>query len=384
MDTSKLKQEIKFQEQLLHNYEFYKIAFELSRDPKLVLEDCVITRFNLATMKIFDCDDPHLLYMHKFTEFLPSEFLEKGLIDKKCSGNLMIETEIRTCRGQWKNVSISFDLLEKNGTNRIIVTIYDISDRIKVKRELDNINDFVLSFMQNLPVGVAIYNFSSKMLKYSNNKFLTITGLNVLDAKNFLHLFQLLNLKKEQELEAFDKIIKLFETEHFIHCDNVKILDNFGEEQVLDVNLFAIKEQDLIILIIKDITKEYREQKWLKLKHEIIKNLPNPIIVTNAEGKILWVNEEFVKFYGYNKEEVLGKTPNVLKSNRHDKEFFESLWSTIISGKIWSSEIVNKRKDGELVVDNQIIIPIRLEDKEITHFVAIQNLTKEELDYLTK
>lgn len=379
MNTLKLKQEMQFQEQLLTNYEFYKIAFELSRDPKIVLENGIITRFNIATMKMFDCDDPDLLYRHKFCDFLHVDVLDDCLIDEYCSSNLTLETQIKTCKNRLKNVSISFDLISKNGVYRTIVTIYDISDRIKVKKELDNINEFVFYFMKNLPVGIAIYSIANKTLKYLNDKILTILEAEEENINNLVKILNILNLEKflgDFNKDDTKKQIEYQENINFLSFKNTKL--------VLNISLLAIKELDICILVIKDVTKEYEEQKWLKLKRAIVTNLPNPIIITDNNGVILWVNEEFEKFYKYSKKEVIGKTPAILNSGTHDKNFFEQLWKTIRSGNIWYSSVVNKKATGELTNDNHMIIPIRLENNEITHFVAIQNLTREELDYLIK
>ena len=75
---------------------------------------------------------------------------------------------------------------------------------------------------------------------------------------------------------------------------------------------------------------------------------------------------------GYAAEEVCGKTPSLLKSGKHDKSLYESLWRTINQGRIWHGEMVNRRKDGSLYTEEQTITPVRLNSRGITHFIAIK------------
>jgi len=98
----------------------------------------------------------------------------------------------------------------------------------------------------------------------------------------------------------------------------------------------------------------------------------NSIILTNRAGKILFANKAFCTMTGYPLEEVLGKTPDFLKSGEHDAAFFKELWETILAGRVWQGEIINRRKDGTLYNEEMTITPIREADGEISHFIAIK------------
>lgn len=116
-----------------------------------------------------------------------------------------------------------------------------------------------------------------------------------------------------------------------------------------------------------------RMQQQLLLQSTAVEAAGNAILVTNRSGAILLVNPAFTALTGYTAEEVLGKTPRVLKSGKHDQAFYRKLWKTILSGQTWRGEFTNRRKDGSLFYDEHTITPIRSEGGEITHFIGIMH-----------
>jgi PAS domain S-box-containing protein len=99
----------------------------------------------------------------------------------------------------------------------------------------------------------------------------------------------------------------------------------------------------------------------------------NGVVITDAKGIILWVNSAFTALTGYSSEEVLHKTPNLLKSGKHDREFYQNLWTTLLAGQTWHGDFTNRRKDGSLYQDEHTITPVRSKEGVITHFIAIMN-----------
>ncbi len=91
----------------------------------------------------------------------------------------------------------------------------------------------------------------------------------------------------------------------------------------------------------------------------------NAVVITDGKGVILWVNPAFTSLTGYRSEDVLGKNPRLLKSGKHDRQFYKDLWTTVLTGKTWRGDFTNRRKDGSLYQDEHTITPVR--SKEGSH-----------------
>lgn len=376
--------ETKFEEQLLQNYEFYKSAFELSKDPKLVLEDCVIVRFNPVTMSFFECDDPNVIFQHKLAEFLPDNVVRKGSIKDKCEGNVLIETEILTCKNRWVPVTINFDTIAKNGKMRTIATIHDISEIIQARKNLEEGQEFIYKVMDNLPIGIGVKSIDHKTIKYMNDNFCKIWGWPKNIVSNFDLFFAKAYPKPGEAEHVKTLVLTALEKENFAHWEMVKIKDESGNDRLLDITMFLLPDQDNMVTMVQNVTQEIKDRAWLKVKSEAVKALPHGVVITDNEGIILWANPAFTKTYGWELSEIKGHTPRKLKSDKHSSEFYSHMWETVLSGKVWRGKILNKRKDGSVIEDRQIIAPVRAGGAEITHFIAIKNLTEEELDYNVK
>lgn len=113
------------------------------------------------------------------------------------------------------------------------------------------------------------------------------------------------------------------------------------------------------------------EKELLKLS-SAIEQSDEMLLITDADGIIEYSNPAGEKITGYLQEELLGETPRLLKSDRHDNQFYEEMWETIKSGNIWHGQMVNKKKSGELYHEEMTISPVKNDRGEITHFVSIK------------
>jgi PAS domain S-box-containing protein len=113
-----------------------------------------------------------------------------------------------------------------------------------------------------------------------------------------------------------------------------------------------------IILFIRDITEQRRTELQLLRFANAIHYAVNPIQITDAAGKIIYVNPAYERVFGYSKEELIGHNPNMVSSGKHSKRFWGKVWESILAGNIWRGEIVNRNKKGELMYIELIISPI--------------------------
>ncbi|HYG57772.1 MAG TPA: PAS domain S-box protein, partial [Symbiobacteriaceae bacterium] len=117
---------------------------------------------------------------------------------------------------------------------------------------------------------------------------------------------------------------------------------------------------------------EARERDQIRLQTAALNAAANAIVIVDTAGRITWANEAFSVLTGYTADEVIGQNPRILKSGLTADSVFADLWSTIVAGNIWTGELMNRRKDGTIYVDQQTITPVRGSSGEITHFVGIK------------
>lgn len=96
-----------------------------------------------------------------------------------------------------------------------------------------------------------------------------------------------------------------------------------------------------------------------------------PIFITDCQAVIVFVNRAFESLTGYSADEVLGRTPKLLRSGAHDQSFYRALNASLQSGESFRITITNRRKNGELYHAEQSIAPLHGEDGQISHFVSI-------------
>jgi len=130
---------------------------------------------------------------------------------------------------------------------------------------------------------------------------------------------------------------------------------------------------------IVDITQMKEAEAQRAMLSSAIEQGHDSVVITDKAGDILYVNPAFERITGYGRDEAIGKTPRILKSGVHDESFYRHLWETILSGGVWSGRLTNKRKDGELFVEQASIFAVRDEAGHVTAFVAVKrDITKEQ------
>jgi two-component system, cell cycle sensor histidine kinase and response regulator CckA len=113
-----------------------------------------------------------------------------------------------------------------------------------------------------------------------------------------------------------------------------------------------------------------KRQKALQKLSSAVENTEDSIVITDRSGTIEFVNLAFERTTGYRKEEVLGKTPRILKSDHQSREFYKTMWENLLSGKTLRVEFLNRRKNGTLYYQDETITPIVDSEGNITSFVS--------------
>ncbi len=118
-----------------------------------------------------------------------------------------------------------------------------------------------------------------------------------------------------------------------------------------------------------DITDRKQAEQQLKIAATAFE-AQEGIMVTDADNLILRVNRSFTNITGYTAKEVIGQNPRILRSGRHDADFFAAMWKDIQSSGGWDGEIWNRRKNGEVYPERLTITAVRDPNNIVTNYVA--------------
>jgi PAS domain S-box-containing protein len=201
-------------------------------------------------------------------------------------------------------------------------------------------------------------------------------------------------------LSGFGTIFLYAVSAFVILISAVLLLDNLErswQKETQALNLLQ-QERDLLERRVEERTHDLaeahdsaiRSNAELRKYFRAIEQGGNVVVITDVDGNIEYANPKFEEGSGYALEEVLGKNPRILKSGRHDPEFYRELWETISSGQVWRGVFNNKKKDGTLYWESTTIAPVLDENNKVTNYVAIkedvteQRKTEEQLRKLSQ
>ena len=159
----------------------------------------------------------------------------------------------------------------------------------------------------------------------------------------------------------------------------LEVVTKYGARVAVEIRSRLLYENGKVVGvqgIARNVTERKRVEQQVRLQAAALEAAAMAIAIADRDGSFLWVNPTFTALSGYTLEEVIGKNPRLLISGKHAPEFYRDMRDTILSGRVWSGEIVNRRKDGTLYDEELTVTPVCDTSQQITHFVAIgQNIS---------
>lgn len=147
-----------------------------------------------------------------------------------------------------------------------------------------------------------------------------------------------------------------------------------GELYVVERTITPVQNQEgkigHFVTIEQDITERKKSDEYIKKLSRVVEQTTEIVFITDLEGVIEYVNPAFVNLTGFSKEEVMGKTPRILKSDLVSLQNYEDLWATILAGHDLHDVVINRKKNGEIYYQDTTISPLRDGEGKITHFVS--------------
>lgn len=144
------------------------------------------------------------------------------------------------------------------------------------------------------------------------------------------------------------------------------------------------RNEQYLIGTLKDVTELQQMRNRLRLASQVFENTSDGILVTDINGIIQFVNPAFVKSTGYSMDEIIGNTPAILKSGKHDDAFYREIWNSLHTVGMWKGQIDNKRKNGEIYSEWVVIDVVRNELGKVTMYCGIFRDISERLRYEEK
>ncbi|MCK9425934.1 MAG: PAS domain S-box protein [Ignavibacteriaceae bacterium] len=151
------------------------------------------------------------------------------------------------------------------------------------------------------------------------------------------------------------------------------------DANIYDVNIYIspfINEMDggkNVLIVGKDFTSEKKKESEFLRFYSVAQNTVNPLQITDLNGKMNYVNPAFERASGYKKDELIGQNPNIFGSKKHSKEYWEAMWRTISSGKVWLGEVENKKKSGESFHTRLLVSPIIDETQKVVGYFGVHH-----------
>jgi len=129
--------------------------------------------------------------------------------------------------------------------------------------------------------------------------------------------------------------------------------------------------QPAIHVSIRDVTQRAQTRRQLQLAASVFEHALEGILITTASGNIVDVNAAFTRITGYERRDVLGKNPRLLQSGRHDALFYQSMWGDLLRDGVWSGELSNRRKDGQVYTQMLHVSAVRDKQGAVLHYVGL-------------
>ena len=164
------------------------------------------------------------------------------------------------------------------------------------------------------------------------------------------------NNELDQLTNGFEKLLTYVKSTQ----DNLKGLVRVQTKKLEDSNKALVENMNLI----------KKQQEDLSNFKEALDRSAN-VLITDTEGNIIYVNDDFCKVSKFSREELLGQNPRIVNSHYHDKAFFRDMWETLTEGKTWKGDIKNKAKDGSFYWSKATISPLLGDDGKPEQFIAI-------------
>jgi PAS domain S-box-containing protein len=167
------------------------------------------------------------------------------------------------------------------------------------------------------------------------------------------------------------------------HSQEVTLLLGGQSRNVLFIKAPVIGsdgEPDGLIGVGFDLTERKHAESERARLAAAVQSIGEGVCITGVDGAIQYVNPAFEQITGYCREQALGRNPRLLKSGKHDQEFYRQMWGVLQRGEMWQGTVINKKRDGSLFEADLSVAPVRDEHGAIVSYVGVtRDITERKL-----
>ncbi|KHK03631.1 PAS domain S-box protein [Desulfovibrio sp. TomC] len=325
----------------------------------------------LARMYGFDSPEEMLDQISDIQDQIYVDPAERqSLLDLLKTRGFLSNHEIRRHTRTGDIVWVSLNILAVRDASGAIIRLegfcVDITARRQAAAILAQRESELRVIFENSPLGLVAYDSAGAIIK-CNSRFLDIIGTTLEQALGANVLAQMPEFARNALTTALNGSPTLVESPYTTVLGGRSLTLRAAFNPVAAAN-----SATAVIASVEDVTTQRRQEQKLRLLRAAVEQSPASIVITDHNGSIEYVNPYFTELTGYAAAEAFGKTPRVLSSGVHDRAFFQAMWETLQAGNIWRGELCNRKRNGELYWENSSISPIRNDQGQITHFVAVK------------
>ncbi len=365
---------------LIESEKKFRTLFESANEGTFLLYDSNIIDCNEKALEIFKTTKKHLIGKTP-ADFSP-EYQPNGMksgieaaqkIQAALDGTPQVFEWLHTkADGSFFLGEINLIKIEVNNVKYVLAFIRDITNYKKAVETLKINEQKYRDIFNWAPVGIYQSTNEGKIIT-ANPALIQILGYN--NIKEFLNcnMYDLYYNKEDRK-----KLIEIFDKPGASAAIDINLLwkEKNGTPIWISLTSHAVRDKEGKTIYYEGFVYDISERK--KSEEELIKlslaveQSPASIVITDTLGNIQYVNRGFQETTGYKLKEVFNKNPRVLKSGYTSEAEYRQLWESVLAGKTWRGEFLNKKKNGELFWEDATISPIIDKKGEIISLLAVK------------
>ncbi len=327
---------------------------------------------NQKVLDIFEFDDLDQLNAYGSRNLYDDAEVRKKIEDAIFSEGEIVDFEARMHTRTGKKLVIlenAYSEFDEDG-NLLQIQGYliDITKRVVAEERLKHSENLFRTLTENTSSGIIIYD--KERVLYANPAVTHLLGYSEAELKAMYFWDMVHPLDRKMVKRRGQKRVR---KEKVPRNYQFRMQTKTGETLWVDftASYLQFEGKDAGIGSLHDITKEKQAGEAIRMLSAAVEQSPLSVVITGLDAKIEYVNNSFTKITGYTLQEVKERNPKILQSGETPESVYDDLWDTLLKGKVWRGEFINKRKNGENYYEYNVIAPIKDESGKVKRYIGM-------------